>query len=123
MGPRNHVLNSITAVGRFSRLLERFVDEHAPPPAPDLDAVTADTQPGAPEVRDGFAERAKLRRRLRYLRRARELGYRDLGGFLLESYRAGQPQEAIVLAKLRTLEQLDAELRTLETVLRDRREV
>ena len=94
------------------------MDEQAPPPP--ADATPADTEPNASS--NGFATRAKLRRRLRYLRRARELGYRDLGGFLLESFRANHPQEQIVVAKLRTLERLDGELRTLEAALRDHRE-
>jgi hypothetical protein len=69
-----------------------------------------------------------MRRRARFLRKARELAYRDLGGLVFNLHRFGQRNDALVLAKLGTLGQIDTELRTLEgaldehqplTVLRD----
>jgi hypothetical protein len=68
------------------------------------------------------ASRGKLRRRLRYLRRVRELLLRDLGGLVFEIHRtAGDtPQEAqqrLVEAKTNRLAALDAELRGLESRL------
>ncbi len=69
-----------------------------------------------------------MRRRARFLRKARELAYRDLGGLVFNLHRFGQRNDALVMAKLSTLGHIDAELRTLEgalaehqtlTVLRD----
>jgi hypothetical protein len=69
-----------------------------------------------------------MRRRARFLRKARELAYRDLGGLVFNLHRFGQRNDALVIAKLSTLGHIDAELRTLEgalvehqpvTVLRD----
>jgi hypothetical protein len=71
----------------------------------------------------GFGERGRMRRRARFLRRARELAYRDLGGLVFDLHRFGQRNDPLVLAKLATLRQIDTELRELESVLRDRRPV
>jgi hypothetical protein len=82
----------------------------------------------APSGSPGFSERGRMRRRARFLRKARELAYRDLGGLVFNLHRFGQRNDALVLAKLSTLGQIDTELRTLEgslaehqpvTVLRD----
>jgi hypothetical protein len=82
----------------------------------------------APNGSPGFSERGRMRRRARFLRKARELAYRDLGGLVYNLHRFGQRNDALVLAKLSTLGQIDVELRTLEgalaehqplTVLRD----
>jgi hypothetical protein len=61
-----------------------------------------------------------LRRRARFLRKARELAYRDLGGLVFSLHRFGQRNDALVLNKLNTLAHIDAELRTLETALGER---
>jgi hypothetical protein len=83
-----------------------------------------DAQAGSP----GFSERGRMRRRARFLRKARELAYRDLGGLVFNLHRFGQRNDTLVVAKLSTLGHIDAELRTLEgalaeyqpvTVLRD----
>jgi hypothetical protein len=58
-----------------------------------------------------------MRRRARFLRKARELAYRDLGGLVFNLHRFGQRNDALVLTKLTTLGHIDAELRTLETAL------
>jgi hypothetical protein len=61
-----------------------------------------------------------MRRRLRFLRRARELAYRDLGGLVFEMHRNSQRRDELVTAKLTTLDRIDTELRTLEGALNDR---
>jgi len=71
----------------------------------------------------GFRERGRLRRRLRYLRRARELGYRDLGGFMFDLHRFGRESDDLVHSKLAALIAIDKELRALETALGERREI
>src|SRR5438552_9128347 len=64
-----------------------------------------------------------MRRRARFLRKARELAYRDLGGLVFNLHRFGQRNDPLVLAKLATLGQIDTELRALETALAARRGV
>jgi hypothetical protein len=71
----------------------------------------------------GFRSRASARRRARYLRKARELGYRDLGGLVFNLHRFGERNDALVLAKLTTLGHIDTELRALEDVLHERQPV
>lgn len=71
----------------------------------------------------GFGERGRMRRRARFLRKARELAYRDLGGLVFDLHRFGQRNDPLVLAKLATLRQIDTEVRELEAVLDDRRPV
>ncbi len=58
-----------------------------------------------------------MRRRVRFLRKARELAYRDLGGLVFNLHRFGQRNDPLVLAKLNLLGQIDNELRTLEHAL------
>jgi hypothetical protein len=98
----------------------------APVQAPDGERPAVDAP--APTGPPGFGERGRMRRRARFLRKARELAYRDLGGLVFNLHRFGQRNDALVLAKLDTLGQIDSELRTLEgalaehqplTVLRD----
>jgi hypothetical protein len=71
----------------------------------------------------GFGSRGRARRRARFLRKARELAYRDLGGLVFNLHRFGQRNDALVLAKLSTIGHIDTELRTIETALRERRSV
>jgi hypothetical protein len=71
----------------------------------------------------GFRSRGSARRRARFLRKARELGYRDLGGLVFNLHRFGQRNDALVLAKLTTLSHIDTELRALEGMLGERRPV
>jgi len=71
----------------------------------------------------GFGERGRMRRRARFLRKARELAYRDLGGLVFDLHRFGQRNDPLVLAKLAALSQMDTEVRELEAVLRERRPV
>ena len=51
---------------------------------------------------------------MRFLRKARELAYRDLGGLVFNLHRFGQRNDPLVLDKLNTLGQIDRELRALE---------
>jgi hypothetical protein len=67
----------------------------------------------------GFLERGGLRRRLRFLRKTRELAYRDLGGLVFEMHRLGQQRDDLLRGKLATLQGIDAELRAIEQALRE----
>jgi ribosomal protein L40E len=97
-------------------------------PPPGSDAPT-DEQPTAavpagqepiPE-RPSFRQRGRLRRRLRYLRRVRELGFRDLGGLVFDQHKFARVNEELVRGKLTALAAVDTELRALEHALDDRR--
>ncbi len=83
-------------------------------PAGDGAAVTevVDTTGDA-----GFRERSRMRRRLRFLRRARELAFRDVGGLIFDLRRFGRERPDLVEAKLTALTAVDRELRALERVL------
>src|SRR6202051_3822467 len=76
-----------------------------------------------PAEAPGFASRGRARRRARFLRKARELAYRDLGGLVFDLHRFGARNDALVLAKLTTLTQIDGELRAIEGVLGERRPI
>jgi hypothetical protein len=95
-------------------------------PAGAPSEATDDGQPGGPEIAGasagapGFGARGRVRRRARFLRKARELAYRDLGGLIFNLHRFGQRNDALVLNKLDTLGHIDTELRTLETALGER---
>jgi hypothetical protein len=64
-----------------------------------------------------------MRRRARFLRKARELAYRDLGGLVFEMQRLGQRHDELVAAKLSVLESFDGELRALEAALDERHSI
>ncbi len=85
------------------------------------DAAAPVTPDGEQSV--GFGSRGRLRRRARFLRKARELAYRDLGGLVFSLHRFGQRNDELVLAKLSTLSRIDAELRALENSLGERQPV
>src|SRR4051794_5523181 len=70
-----------------------------------------------------FRDRGRLRRRLRYLRRVRELGFRDLGGLVFDQHRFNRPNEELVRGKLAALQGVDTELRALESLLDDPRPI
>jgi ribosomal protein L40E len=107
----------------------------APPAAGDqvaseATAAATDQEPSATEVPAGqepvpaspsFRQRGRLRRRLRYLRRVRELGFRDLGGLVFDQHRFSQVNDGLVHGKLAALDAVDGELRALEIALDDRR--
>ena len=69
------------------------------------------------ERRAGAGRRGKMRRRARFLRRARELALRDLGGLVYEAHAREQDGGALVKEKVQHLAVLDEELRGLETAL------
>jgi hypothetical protein len=95
----------------------------------DVQATNPETEVQTPASQDapsgppGFRERGHMRRRARFLRKARELAYRDLGGLVYNLHRFGQRNDALVLAKLSTLGQIDGELRTLEGALAEHQPV
>lgn len=102
------------------------------PPAAVLEdpaAGVADGVPAGAEIGGGqpaagtprFRERGRLRRRLRYLRRVRELGFRDLGGLVFDLDRFGRERPDLVRAKLDALRSIDGELRAIEVALDDAR--
>jgi hypothetical protein len=84
------------------------------------DAPVDSASPPSPP---GFGARGRVRRRARFLRKARELAYRDLGGLVYNLHRFGQRNDSLVLAKLATLSRIDAELRGLEAALSERQPV
>jgi ribosomal protein L32 len=94
-----------------------------PPPtegdAPEAEPAGQEPPTGKPS----FRHRGRMRRRLRYLRRVRELGFRDLGGLVFDQHKFSQPNTDLVGAKLGALGAVDAELRALEHALDDRRSV
>jgi len=99
-------------------------------PAVDAAATTAvtTTTVSATEVVEtagtaSFRDRGRLRRRLRFLRRARELAFRDVGGLIFDMRRFGRDRPDLVEAKLAALGAVDRELRALERVLDDRRPI
>src|SRR5439155_6146313 len=91
-------------------------------PAPQDEQPTVAVQAQAPAA-PSFRERGRLRRRLRYLRRVRELGFRDLGGLVFDLHRFGRSRDDLVQAKLAALHSVDREMRALEALLDDRRAV
>ena len=96
---------------------------------PSADNNTEDASPtaipagahGPPVASPTFLTRGKLRRRLRYLRRIREIGFRDLGGLVFDLDRFGRERPDLVALKLAGLGSIDAELRTLAVALDDLR--
>ncbi len=87
-------------------------------PAP-LISPAAPTEPAAQEIpaEPGFLARGRIRRRLRYLRRLREVQLRDIGGFALELHRHDRERPDLLAAKVAAAAQTDAELRALEHAL------
>ena len=91
------------------------------PIAPDGEPSRADGRPLpagiAPEDlerRTATGRRGKLRRRARFLRRARELALRDLGGLVYEARRRDQDGGELVEEKVQHLAVLDEQLRGIE---------
>jgi hypothetical protein len=105
-----------------------------PAAASDAASTTGDATSEAPSTavaagqepvpdRPSFRHRGRLRRRLRYLRRVRELGFRDLGGLVFDQHRFSSVNEELVRGKLSALAAVDGELRALEQALDDRRPI
>jgi hypothetical protein len=110
----------MAAMGRISELIARLRTPQQPvgPPADRPEPPPEDGRSAT-----SFAERAKLRRRLRFLRQTRELAFRDLGGFIFDAHRLGRSRDDIVQAKLEGLDAMDRELRALEHALDEREEL
>jgi hypothetical protein len=85
------------------------------------DIAGAAEQPQEDQI--GFSARGRARRRVRFLRKARELAYRDLGGLVFNLHRFGQRNDPLVVAKLSMLDRIDTELRALEHALGQRQPV
>ena len=95
-----------------------------PPAAPAAEALPAGLAPeDVAPTRPSFRDRGRLRRRLRYLRRVRELGFRDLGGLAFDLHRFRRRNDELVLGKLAALDAVDRELRAIERVLDERRDI
>jgi hypothetical protein len=107
--------------------LQRIAPWQASGPGPQDEQPTMaagiEAVPAAGATPPGFRERGRLRRRLRYLRRVRELGFRDLGGLVFDLHRFGRSREDLVQAKLAALHAVDSEMRALEVALDDRRAI
>ncbi|HEX2102261.1 MAG TPA: zinc ribbon domain-containing protein [Solirubrobacteraceae bacterium] len=88
-------------------------------------AVPAGAEPPDPTAAPSpsFRNRGRLRRRLRFLRRVRELGFRDLGGLVFDQHKFGRLNEELVRGKVAALAAVDAELRALEQALGARRDI
>jgi hypothetical protein len=79
--------------------------------------LPAGTDPEDLERRTTTGRRGKLRRRARFLRRARELALRDLGGLVYEARRREQDGGKLVAEKVGRLAAIDEELGGLEAAL------
>jgi hypothetical protein len=95
------------------------------PPAEAPASAPAGTEPQDPAAPSapGFRSRGRMRRRLRFLRRVRELGFRDLGGLVFDQHRFARPDDELVRGKLAALAAIDAELRALQAALDDPRPI
>jgi hypothetical protein len=111
---------AVPAAGAAERAPEDRAVEAAPVVPADAD-VPAGLDPVEAAMRPPAGRRGRLRRRLRYLRRARELMLRDLGGLLFEVHRtAGGDVGAhagVIGAKVERLVSLDAEAHAIEAAL------
>ena len=95
----------------------------AAPAAPDA-AVTEQTTAGQPEPRrPGFRARGRMRRRLRYLRKLRELQVRDLGGLVFDLRRFERTRDDLIAQKIDHIRACDDELHALERALDERRDL
>lgn len=81
-------------------------------------AVVGAPEPASPGRAPGFLARAVLRRRVRFLRRRRELALHDLGGFVYETHRLAESRPELTTEKLEAVDAIDGELATLERALR-----
>ena len=89
----------------------------SPAPSEDGQRLPAGAAPEDVERREVTGRRGKLRRRARFLRRARELALRDLGGLVYEARRREQDPGKLAEDKVQRLIALDAELHELDAVL------
>jgi hypothetical protein len=83
-------------------------------------AVHSGPRPARPPASLSLRERGRLRRRVRFLRKQRELQLRDLGGLIFDMYRFGSKRQDLVREKLREMFAADRELREFEHLLGER---
>ncbi len=100
------------------------------PPAGSAAPGPAEQPPAAAPVaaepavrRPGFRARGRMRRRLRYLRKLRELQVRDLGGLVFDLRRFERKRDDLVAQKIDQVRACDDELRALERTLDERRDL
>lgn len=84
-------------------------------------ALAVRPKPWRRAMRLGLTQRGRLRRRIRFLRKQRELQMRDLGGLIFDMYRFGSKRQDLVREKLRLMFEADRELRAFEAMLGGRR--
>jgi hypothetical protein len=89
---------------------------------PAVPAGAEPVDPAAPP-QPTFRNRGRLRRRMRFLRRVRELGFRDLGGLVFDQHKFNRPNEDLVRGKVAALAAVDHELRALEEALGEKRDI
>jgi hypothetical protein len=94
-----------------------------PTPTPAPPVTTAPEAAVAEQRRPGFRARGRMRRRLRYLRKLRELQVRDLGGLVFDLRRFERKRDDLVAQKIDYIRACDDELRALEHALAERREL
>jgi hypothetical protein len=87
-----------------------------PATAPEPAAAVAPARPG-------FRARGRMRRRVRYLRKLRDLQVRDLGGLVFDLRRFARQRDDLVAQKLDQIRACDDELRALESALGERRDL
>jgi hypothetical protein len=106
--------------------LAKPIESSGPQTSPGGEVAVGTEPPAGAEIAPpqsrspGFRERGRMRRRVRFLRKARELAYRDLGGLVFEMQRLSQRNDELVAAKLGVLATFDTELRALESALEER---
>ena len=95
--------------------------DHSKTPAAGEAPAGGDEPTRPASSKPGLRERGQIRRRVRFLRKLRELQLRDLGGFMVEQHRLGHENPRVVRDKLAGAAATDRELRTLERALEERR--
>jgi hypothetical protein len=97
----------------------------APTPQPSpADAAPEQTVVAEPAPRrPGFRARGRMRRRLRYLRKLRELQARDLGGLVFDLRRFERKRDDLIAQKIDQIRACDDELHALELALDERRDL
>lgn len=115
-------------MGLRDRILRRGAEQESATPVHEPGDPVAGAEPPIAEPsavvaaprRPGFRERGRMRRRLRFLREVRELGFRDLGGLVFDQHRFQRPNEVLVHAKVEAIDAVDRETRAIEDALRAR---
>jgi hypothetical protein len=96
----------------------------AAPASAQADPATTETVVAEPTPRrPGFRARGRMRRRLRYLRKLRELQARDLGGLVFDLRRFERKRDDLIAQKIDHIRACDDELRALELALDERRDL